>query len=76
MNSSLAKMLRKIEAWPDEDQEAVAEVARAIESERTGIHVLDDDENRAIDLGVDAARRGDFATGDDLAALRRKAHGA
>ena len=71
MNSALAKMLPKIEAWPDEDQAALAEAARAIEAERTGVYALSDDENRAIDLGLSAAARGDFATEADLAALSR-----
>ena len=75
MNSTLAKMLPRIEAWPDEDQEALAEAARAIEAERTGVYVLSEDENRAIELGMEAARRGDFATDEDLAALFRKARG-
>ena len=76
MNVALAKMLPKIEAWPDEDQEALAEIARAIEAERTGVYVLGDDERRAVLKGLAEVERGEFASDADVEAVFRMAEGA
>jgi hypothetical protein len=43
-----------------------AAVCREIEIRRTGIFRLSDDERRAIRNGIDAARRGDFASDDEV----------
>jgi predicted transcriptional regulator len=41
-------------------------VAREIESRRTGIYQLSDDERNAVRAGMDAARRGEFAPEDEM----------
>ena len=75
MNSTLAKMLPRIEAWPDEDQEALAEAARAIEAGRTGVYVLSEDERRVIEQSMEETRQCKFATDEEVAAIFRKARG-
>jgi hypothetical protein len=45
---ALKDVLERVEAWPQEDQEALAEYARAIEARRTGVYRLTDDERAAI----------------------------
>jgi hypothetical protein len=61
MNSALKKLLPAIEAWPDEDQEALAEAAREIEALRTGVYVMSPSEEAAVSEGLLQADRGDFA---------------
>lgn len=58
--------MQQVESWPEEDQEELAEVAREIESRRTGIYRLSDKERAAARNGLDAARRGDFASDEEL----------
>lgn len=44
----LKEVLERVETWPQEDQEALAEYAREIEARRTGVYRLTDDERAAI----------------------------
>jgi hypothetical protein len=70
MNAATKEILQKVERWPEEDQEELAELAREIEARRTGVYVLSDDERAAI---ADA-RRGAFASDDEAAAFWKR-HG-
>ena len=53
MTQAAKDILRRVETWPQEDQEELLEMVRAIEARRTGLYVLSDDERVAIE----AARR-------------------
>jgi predicted transcriptional regulator len=66
MNASVKDILRKVESWPEEDQEELAEVARIIEARRTGVYRLSDEERAAVREGMAAAHRGDFAPDDEI----------
>lgn len=68
MSPALRDILKKVAAWPAEDQEELAELAREIEARRTGIYVLNDDERAAI---ADA-RCGAFASDDEAAAFWKR----
>jgi hypothetical protein len=70
MNAATRDILRKVETWPEEDQEELAELAREIEARRTGVYVLSEDERRVIA----ESRRGAFAS-DEEAASFWKRHG-
>ena len=59
-------LLERVQSWPEEDQEELAEVAREIESRRSGVYHVSDQERTAIRAGVEDARRGDFATDEEL----------
>jgi predicted transcriptional regulator len=59
-------LLERVQAWPEEDQEELADVAREIESRRTGVYRLSDEERIAVRAGMDAARRGDFVPEDEM----------
>jgi hypothetical protein len=63
-------VLDKVRSWPEEDQEELIELVREIETRRTGVYVLNDDELTAID----AARRGPFASDDEIDAFWKR-HG-
>jgi hypothetical protein len=76
MNTKTRELLKQVETWPEADQDELVAVARLIESRRTGVYRLSDDERAAVRKGVDAARRGDFAPDDEIEAfyqLHRKA---
>jgi predicted transcriptional regulator len=60
MNTDTKKVLERVESWPQEDQDELAQVAAEIEARRTGIYRLSDDERAAVRQGMEAARRGDF----------------
>jgi hypothetical protein len=51
MTRSTKDILRRVESWPEEDQEELVEMARAIEARRTGVYLLSEDEQAAIDAG-------------------------
>jgi hypothetical protein len=70
MSPNAKEMLRHVESWPAEDQEELAEVAREIEARRKGIYELSAGERTAID----DARKGAFATEQDVAAFWKR-HG-
>ena len=69
-------LLEQVQSWPEEDQDELADVAREIESRRSGVYRLSDDERTAIRAGMDAARRGDFAADEEIEALYRLHHRA
>ena len=60
MSPGTRTLLERVQTWPEEDQEELADVAREIESRRNGVYRLSDEERTAVRAGMDAARRGDF----------------
>lgn len=76
MTSTVKEILRQVESWPEEDQEELADIARVIEARRTGVHRLTDDERAAVREGMEAARRGEFVSDEEMESfyqLHRKA---
>jgi predicted transcriptional regulator len=63
---NLSEVLSRAETWPPEDQEALAEYAREIEAQRTGVYVLTADERGAIQEGLDQAQRGEFMSDEEM----------
>jgi hypothetical protein len=70
MSPAAKEILDKVARWPQEDQEELAELAREIEARRTGVYALSEQERVAI---ADA-RKGAFASGDDMRAFWKR-HG-
>jgi hypothetical protein len=70
MNQAVKDILQHVNSWPAEDQEELAAVAREIESRRTGVYVLSDDE-RAV---IAEARKSGFAADQDIVAFWKR-HG-
>jgi predicted transcriptional regulator len=66
MSPATKTLLERVQSWPIEDQEELVEVAREIESRRTGVYRLSDDERAAVRAGMEDARRGDFATEEEM----------
>jgi hypothetical protein len=48
MSKATKEVLSRIPTWPEEDQQELADVAREIESRRTGVYALSDEEKAAI----------------------------
>ena len=76
MSPGTKTLLERVQSWPEEDQEELADVAREIESRRTGVYRLSDEERSAIRAGLDDARRGDFATEEEMDEFYRLHHRA
>ncbi|MDP3078386.1 MAG: hypothetical protein Q8N40_22415 [Bradyrhizobium sp.] len=71
MTPGTKALLEQVQSWPQEDQEELAEVAREIESRRTGVYRLSDEERTAVRAGMEDARRGDFASDEEIDELYR-----
>jgi predicted transcriptional regulator len=69
MSSGTKALLERVQSWPVEDQEELAEVAREIEARRSGMYRLSDEERTAVHAGMEAACRGDFATEEEIEAF-------
>ncbi len=76
MSLGTKTLLEQVQSWPEEDQEELADVAREIESRRSGIYLLSDEERIAVRAGMDAARRGDFVSDDEMDEFYRLHHRA
>jgi LDH2 family malate/lactate/ureidoglycolate dehydrogenase len=68
MTESPIEILRRVESWPREDQEELAEVAREIEARRSGVYILGDDEKAALE----EAKRGGIASDEAVAAFWKR----
>jgi predicted transcriptional regulator len=66
MSPGTRTLLERVQTWPEEDQEELADVAREIESRRSGVYRLSDEERTAVRAGMDAARRGDFVPDEEM----------
>ena len=74
MSPGTKTLLEQVQSWPEEDQEELADVAREIESRRSGVYRLSDEERIAVRAGMDAARRGDFASDGEMDEFYRLHH--
>jgi hypothetical protein len=70
MNQAAKEILRRVESWPQEDQDELAELAREIEARRTGAYVLSDAEKTALE----EALRSGTVSDEDVAAFWKR-HG-
>lgn len=59
-------ILERVESWPIEDQEELADFAREIESRRTGVYRLSDEERAAVRAGLEEVRQGNFASDEEM----------
>ncbi|TKW77026.1 MAG: hypothetical protein DI543_17855 [Bradyrhizobium icense] len=69
MSPGTKTLLERVESWPVEDQEELAELAREIEARRSGLYRLSDEEGIAVRAGLEEARRGDFVPDDEMEAF-------
>jgi predicted transcriptional regulator len=76
MNARTKELLEQVESWPVEYQDELAEFIREIESRRNGLYRLSDDERAAVREGMEDARRGNFATDEEIEAFYQLHRGA
>jgi hypothetical protein len=69
MKQHIKEILSRVENWPEEDQAELAEVAREIEARRTGVYVLDAEEEAAI---REALKDGKFVSEEEMAAFWKR----
>lgn len=74
MNANRQNLLERIAALPDDLLQEVEESVGEIERWRQEPIRLTDDERAAVRKGMEAARRGEFVTDEELAAFYRR-HG-
>jgi len=69
----LAEVLERVETWPSEAQDQLAEIALEIEASRTGdLYEPTEAELAGIDRGLRAADAGRFATDEQVEAVLAK----
>ncbi len=76
-NNRIAKVLQRAQAWPEDAQEELAQVAREIEAElSSGTHRASAAKLRGIDRGLRDAEQDRFATDDEVKATFAKYRGS
>jgi hypothetical protein len=62
MTQNAREILDRVNAWPQEDVEELAEIAREIEARRTGVYDLTPEEEEAIREGIAELERGEWTS--------------
>jgi predicted transcriptional regulator len=72
-SKALKEAIRRAETWPEEAQEALAEIAFEIDAGlKAGVYHATPEELAGIDRGLKAAREGRFATEAQVEAVFAK----
>jgi hypothetical protein len=74
MNKRLRQALELVKTWPDERQEDAALLLLAMQEQGSVSHVIDDEDRRRLDISLAEASRGELASDEEVAAVRKK-HG-
>jgi hypothetical protein len=69
----LEDVLKRVESWPEEVQEELAEIALEIDAELGGVYRLSEGEREGVERGLTAMREGRFASDERIAAIFQKA---
>jgi len=71
MNDSkpLGTLLERAESWPDEAQAELVRFMIDMEAKHFGVYRLSDEDRARIERSLAAAKRGEFATDEEVAAL-------
>jgi predicted transcriptional regulator len=70
MTKLLDKAIERARGLPEDEQDAMAIAMLTIADDRVVDQPMDDETRSAIREGLDQARRGEFATEDEVRALR------
>jgi predicted transcriptional regulator len=74
---ALKEAMQRVESWPQEAQEELAEIALEIDARlKAGKYRATPEELAGIDRGLKAAREGRFATDAEVEAMFAKHRGA
>jgi predicted transcriptional regulator len=69
MNKTAREILDRVNAWPQEDVDELAEMAREIEARRTGVYNVTPEEGAAIREGLAELERGEWASEEAMRAF-------
>jgi len=70
---ALKEAMQRVESWPEEAQEELAQIALEIDAGlKGGTYKATAEELAGIDRGLKAAREGRFATDEEVAAVLAK----
>ncbi len=72
MPRKLKDILKRVDTWPPEDQDELAELAHEIEARRTGVHELTREEEEAIRKGLAELDRGEWVTEEEMRAFWKR----
>ena len=72
MNAKLQNLFERIAALPDELLDEIEQSIDEIERWRGDVFRLTDEDRVAVRKGMEAARRGEFVTDEELAAFYRR----
>jgi hypothetical protein len=71
-NKSLETLMERAAGWPDEAQAELVQFMIDTEARHFGVYRLDAEDRARIEESLAAARRGEFATDEEVAALFRR----
>ena len=74
MGKRWKEIVEIIDQWPEARREDAVQILAALIEQGQGVYKLTADERRAIDLSREQMRKGEFASDEEIAAVRRK-HG-
>ncbi len=72
MTQNAKDILKRVETWPQEDQDELAELARDIEARRSGVYSATPEELEAIDEALGQVARGEVASKEEIEAAFAK----
>jgi predicted transcriptional regulator len=67
--AQIDEVLDRVRTWPPERQADAIRILLEMEIQGTAVYELSEDERAHIELGMAEARRGEFATDEEVAAL-------
>jgi len=70
--AQIKEVLSRVLTWPDERQQEAAELLTLLEAQEGELYHPSDEEWVAIQEGLDQARRGEFATDEEMEARPTK----
>jgi predicted transcriptional regulator len=62
-------IFERVRGWSVEQQEKAAEMLLAIEAVPDGVYVLSEEERADVEVGLEEARQGKFASDEEVKAL-------
>jgi predicted transcriptional regulator len=74
MNKRLESLMERISALPEDAQDELLDHVAIIEARQSGVYRLSDDERAGVRRGLEAAKRGEFVSDEDMAAFFKR-HG-
>jgi predicted transcriptional regulator len=72
---TLDALMERAASWPEEAQAELVRFMIDTEARHFGVYRLSEEEREAVRKGMEAARQGRFATGEEVAALYQSYRG-